>query len=265
MQHNNKYSFKNLGVIAMLFGITFYASADMMQADMANFMAARIEDSIGTSTTTTFGNMSLNILAVFRPKTLCEEGTYLEKCGNQTIGFNWLKSIDINDTPTRNYYDAAATISKKYEKMREVFSSTGNVGATFKDSSNQTTQASHAEVVDDRNRILNYFCSDLDDVHCAPCPNNGKVDASIAYTNTNSTDVTSTVNVFSWNIRTFADCYMDEFEDSTGTYVYQNGTSEDAERCYYGQSGFPRIFLGTDVVEAVQVMDVSYSNEAVAH
>ena len=141
MQHNNRYLLKNLGVIAILFGITFYASADMVQpgdtnmADMTmeSASAARVEDSIGTDITTTFGTMSLNVLAIFRPKILCEEGTYLEKCGNETIGFNWLKSININNTPTRNYYDAAATISKKYEKMREVFSSTGNVSATFKD------------------------------------------------------------------------------------------------------------------------------------
>ena len=55
---------------------------------------------------------------------------------------------------------------------------------------------------------------------------------------------------------------MDEFEDSTGTYVYQDGISTDAEKCYYGQSGVIRIFQGTDFTEATQA---SYSNEAIAH
>ena len=277
MQHNHTHLFKISGVIAMLLGVTFDTSADMvhidnnmLQMDVANVMAARLEDNVGTTTDVPFGSETIPVTVLTSPRVLCAEGTYLEKCGTNKIGFNWLKSICFNNDTTncsRNYYGAASILnSGLYKKMREVFSSTDDISITYKDTDNNISNASHDDVVDDRKKILNFYCNPFTDtITCKACPNNAKVEPSIVYTLNISSSISNTVNVWSWDIRTFADCYMDEFEDSTGTYVYQDGISTDAEKCYYGQSGVIRIFQGTDVVEAVQSMQATYSNEAIAH
>ena len=253
MQHKYTHLFKISGIIAGLLGITFDTSADMVQPN-ANNVTNVMASSIGTATNITFGSTTIQATMLTSPRVLCAEGTYLEKCGTNKIGFNWLKSICFNNDTTnctRNYYGAASILnSGLYKKMREVFSSTDDISITYKDSDNNQNIASHEEVVTDRENILTYFCEPSPDrVTCKACPNNAKVDSSVVYVLNVASTISNNVIVDSWNIHTIADCYMDEFEDSTGTYVYQDGISTDAERCYYG--GFSKEWQGTNVIELV--------------
>ena len=245
MRLKDNHLLKISSVIVMSLGIAFGAIAEMLQPTALG---------IGTNATVNFGNQTLDAAYAVRLRFICAKGTYVDKCGNDEIGFNWLRPLYIDGVATRNYYEAANTQSKRYEKMREVFSNTNpQIGVTFKES-NQISTASYEQVRDDRNKILNYFCSDLDAIRCKSCPNNAKVEASTVSVTTVSTDVTNNTIVSGWNIRTFADCYLDEFEDTTGTYVYQNGT-DNAEKCYFGETGSSRIYQGANVTERTNVIN----------
>lgn len=185
--------------------------------------------------------------AVSRVK-LCGEGKYVAQCGNYRVGFNWLKNAKIPDPEssddteiqykeTGNYYideDAIGLLTR----MRIFF---GNENEVMYDSNDNPFDPD--AIQKDREAILNNLChpsdSDAKPI-CLPCPNNAKVDASTVDLSVDNLTIEG-----SWAFHTIADCYMNEFEDTTGTYFYvpdnlpagvtfSNAIFPDnAESCYY--------------------------------
>lgn len=186
-------------------------------------------------------------------QTLCQAGTYLLRCGSNQLGFNWLKSatfstptsVDPNaTTTTKNYYDGVTTAQARYEQMRAFFN--GNAALQYHDGTNIVT-ATPDDVHNDRYLMLSKKCNPFDSNQkaiCATCPNNANVMAStVVIDSTNNT-------TSAWRVYTFADCYFDEFQDSTGTYIYVANTvnfdnpDAPAEKCYYSPSPLPVVSFG---------------------
>ena len=263
MRRNHSYLFKIPGLVVALTGVIFGAVADMVQPPSTattNALNATLTIAYDEDIPTNAITVTPSVLTYQTTiRTLCPEGQYVAKCGNNTIGFNWLKSVcldleeddldpDTCQNSTRNYFSAVSVL-KLYEQMRDVFSSETDQSIPYKDENNHIQYASHDDVLNDRQNILGYMC-DINTITCAPCPNGAKVEPSTVAVLASSNFVNK------WNIRTFADCYMDEFEDSTGSYVYVQNGSTTPEKCYYGESGNSRIFSGTNIVEYVQSMRV---------
>lgn len=157
--------------------------------------------------------------------TICPEGEYVAACGNYRVGFNWLKPATISGTNTQNYY-ISNEITDLYQQMRTFF----DKGATIIQYLNGETITNTPGFAADRKAILDTLCNPKkSEIRCLPCPNNAKVPKSTVYIN--DTDPTT-----DWDFHTFADCYMTEFEDSTGSYFYVPDDSineHNAEKCYY--------------------------------
>lgn len=225
MGHKHSYFFKIFGVAIVLCGIVSGASAESVHPDDINSYMGEFQ-------------------RVYQQRIICAEGTYLKKCGNTEIGFNLLNPMYNSTTRlTRNYYGATSNNDlSRYEQMRKVF--TGTESVPYKDENNETQIASNVDVVSDRKTILDYFCDPFDDTivkQCAPCPGGAKVASSY---------VTSFLNsVEEWHINTLADCYLDEFQDSTGKYVYvpnnENFETSSGAKCYYTGSATSRTFTAT--------------------
>lgn len=195
--------------------------------------------------------------------TICHEGTYLVKCGGKKLGFNWLRSAtftnptDPNSTlTTRNYYNGVTNKLDRLEQMRGFFN--GNSSLLYSNGS-QILTASPEDVANDRYTVLTNMCNRFDpskQAECSPCPNNAKVKPSTVVLDSQNNTHTA------WKVRTFADCYIDEFQDSTGNYVYiaDNATFENpdttAENCYYTGGNYSSLhgsFISgqLNVIEAV--------------
>lgn len=239
MGHKHSYFFKFLGVAIVLCGIISGASADDFDINEVNSIAVNDNDNINLP--------YLEAQIMYQQKVICAEGTYLKKCGNTEIGFNLLKPMynSTNTRLTRNYYGATSNNDlSRYEQMRKVF--TGTEPVPYKDENNETQIASNADVVRDRETILDYFCDPFDDTivkQCAPCPGDAKVASSYIKTSPLNTSVEE------WHINTLADCYLDEFQDSTGKYVYvpnnENFETSSGAKCYYTGSTTSRTFTAT--------------------
>lgn len=169
-------------------------------------------------------------------KTVCPRGQYVYKCGNYRVGFNWLKSAGFPElqtissgstngyTTTKNYYVGDTTL-ELFEQMRNFFNGTNTV------LSKNENSVSPVSPVADRELILNYLCHPATStITCALCPNNANVPATTVELDDDNKTIEET-----WDFHTFADCYMDEFEDSTGTYIYRLGSTEGQQsaKCYY--------------------------------
>lgn len=169
-------------------------------------------------------------------KTVCPRGQYVYKCGNYRVGFNWLKSAGFPElqtilsgstngyTTTKNYYVGDTTL-ELFEQMRNFFNGTNTV------LSKNENSVSPVSPVADRELILNYLCHPATStITCALCPNNANVPATTVELDDDNKTIEGT-----WDFHTFADCYMDEFEDSTGTYIYRLESTEGQQsaKCYY--------------------------------
>ena len=166
---------------------------------------------------------------------LCKEGYYLSSCNQVNVGTNWLKGIR-NNAQTSDFYSygLSAADSTNMTNLRKFFAGVEPIVYTDINGNQQTVLPS--EYINTRNEILRKFCivangSSLIEtkVECKKCPNNAKTKASVVdYSFGNSTNS---------NISTIADCYMDEFSDNTGTYIYvQNSAPQSADagkKCYY--------------------------------
>ncbi|MBR4624181.1 MAG: hypothetical protein IKO56_01430 [Alphaproteobacteria bacterium] len=242
MGHKHSYFFKIFGVAIVLCGIVSGASAESVHPDdnVQNNFDINEVNSIAVDDNDVNDNDNINLpyleaQIMYQQKVICAEGTYLKKCGNTEIGFNLLKPMyNSNNTRlTRNYYGATRNNDlSRYEQMRKVF--TGTEPVPYKDENNETQIASNADVVRDRETILDYFCDPFDDTivkQCAPCPGDAKVASSYIKTSPLNTSVEE------WHINTLADCYLDEFQDSTGKYVYvpsnENFETSSGAKCYY--------------------------------
>lgn len=186
--------------------------------------------------------------------TLCPAGQYVAACGNYRVGFNWLKpakvpkgtttgstsvSHSITYKTTGNYY-ISNDILDLYEQMRIFFKKTENlISISSIDEEGNIAPASYSQYSSDREAILNNVCHPRKyDRKCVPCPNGANVLKSTVELDSNNLVIQG-----SWNFHTFADCYMQEFEDTTGTYFYVpdnvNFDTADLEspttvaQCYY--------------------------------
>ena len=195
--------------------------------------------------------------------TLCPAGQYVYKCGNYRVGLEWLKGIsDVEDNTiktktaceitnggvwsesdskcyvsTRNYY----ITNNQYdllEQMRNLFRAIGiQYCATWDNDKNSCTKiypkyARNPNVAQDLKTILDYVCNPLDSsitITCAYCPDSANVPASKVTLNSSGEKTSN------WSFYTIADCYMETFTDTTGTYNYYN-ESGTQQKCYYANT-----------------------------
>jgi len=182
-------------------------------------------------------------------QTICPSGQYVYKCGRYRIGFNWLKSASFPDSntslvttigettiPLRNRYKSTknyyvGTTSELFKQMQIFFNGSEGESILAKgDENDEILTISYTDYTKDRETILNYLCHPSNTtVTCAACPNNADVPESSVELNGENLTISGT-----WNFHTFADCYMQEFEDSTGSYHYIDPSTEDGKaKCYY--------------------------------
>jgi hypothetical protein len=178
---------------------------------------------------------------------LCKSGYYLSSCGLSTIGTNWLKGLKKpGNVQTPNYYSYNTQESDtiNMENLKKMFAHKETLTYTSRTSSNSnyvyaTATALPSEYTPYLHQLLSNFCTNDEgkisdsDIACLPCPNNAYVERS-----TVEEDVYDTGKILwdSWNVHTIADCYMNEFSDENGTYVYVGDTSQpnsSKTNCYY--------------------------------
>jgi hypothetical protein len=121
--------------------------------------------------------------------------------------------------------------------MRTFFGHNANTVLSYYDSDDNIQSAQESVYASDREAILNNLCHPSNSViTCAPCPNDATVQESVVGLDDDNLTVRGT-----WQFFTIADCYMQEFEDSTGSYFYvpdevqdpSNLTIENGEKCFY--------------------------------
>ena len=181
---------------------------------------------------------------------LCPSGQYVAACGNYRVGFNWLKSAKVPDPDqdqtnptsanirieykeTKNYY-ISNDILDLYDQMRIFF---GNTTMTMEYLDNDDDVQITDNFQEDREAILNNLCHPSStNITCMPCPNDASIPASTVQLDANNLTIQG-----SWEFHTFADCYMQEFEDSTGSYfyvpdnmyVFNDAHLNNSAKCYY--------------------------------
>ncbi len=194
---------------------------------------------------------------------LCQSGQYLGACGKgnklRLIGTNWLKGLkksDGTETPDYYSYNTQTSDTIHMENLKKLFAHTEPLIYTSrsKPSGSLFVYATSVAYPEDYKwhlyQLLSNFCTDEDGnvptddiIHCAPCPNNAYVERS-----TVQQDAYDTGKILwdSWNVHTIADCYMNEFEDTDGTYVYASSGSQDTlskTNCFYTKN-----FAGSSLV-----------------
>ena len=197
--------------------------------------------------------------------TLCRAGYYVSKCGEHNVGINWLKGYPASETAvmvnaateqsthvanggaaTRaarlnslisgirnspNYYDYAEINNLK--NLRYFFSDAGH-DIIYTTSSGTRQVAQYDAYKDIRNNLLTATCNPVQvQIVCSQCPGIATVPASTVRITYDSGLLISN----SWNFHTIADCYMQEFKDSTGIYEYvDNYQDRNTQNCYYSQN-----------------------------
>ena len=172
-------------------------------------------------------------------------GYYVAACNNYRVGFNWLKSAKVPDLEqsspdsyqivyhtTGDYYGNDDDMITLLKKMRIFF-------GHYQDLSLINTPEN--TLSKDRESILNNICNPNDsntEIYCAKCPNDAKIPLSSVKLDSNHSVISG-----SWKFYTIADCYMDTFEDSTGTYFYvpdsmnlDEVNAGQAQKCYYANT-----------------------------
>lgn len=183
-----------------------------------------------------------------RTLTLCNSGEYLSSCGASIVGTNWLKGMTKPGnvrTPDYYSYNALAEDTINMENLRKFFNHTETINYTKRTAS---SSASGGYVYTDSsvlpgaytkylNQILSNFCTDakgnITNIQCERCPNNASIAKSTVIEDTYET---GKILWDSWDVHTIADCYMREFNDNTGTYIYVANNIQDSTtgtNCYY--------------------------------
>ena len=177
-------------------------------------------------------------------KTLCGKGYYLYSCNSIVLGTQWLRGITTDEegcnVPSRYSYagntstDASDVNNKNMENLRKFFSGqTVSFGAVNKNTQtgfDSFDTATSSETQTESNIMLSLFCTDDNgkptEYKCEPCPGIATVKESTVQTD----GYNGPVIWNTWNIHTIADCYMKEFSDQFGTYVYkENNTAQDCK------------------------------------
>lgn len=227
------------------------------------------------------GGTSVPIIPINPTHTLCPAGQYVYKCGNYRVGFKWLKGMYYTDDSittendcdgdwntdqskctrrTKNYYYITETDnnlsdddrSALLQQMRDFFAAKNNVSIQYcvLDSDNNCTGSANApiaanEYIIERDKILETVCNPTNTtITCAYCPDSANIPASTVKINA------VTKKTSDWSFHTIADCYMNSFTDSTGTFKYVTNTSSQAKKCYYTNTN-PEAFsaLSGDSIE----------------
>ena len=188
-----------------------------------------------------------------RTRQLCRSGQYLASCGMSTIGTNWLKGLKkAGNVQTPDYYSYNTQDSDtiNMENLQKMFAHqyaleyTSRTGTSSSNYVYSNAVALPSQYKDHLHQLLSNFCTNddgkipikemADIIHCQPCPNNAYVERS-----TVQEDVYESGKILwdSWNVHTIADCYMKEFDDSDGTYVYidtaSSAQTNTSKNCYY--------------------------------
>lgn len=182
---------------------------------------------------------------------LCPKGQYVYSCGKYIIGYNWLTSVTLTDLKgvkhTIDNYNVGNNTLEKMNQMRGFF---GNQMINYErgcvtDSDSGTyscEQKGNKDASEDRDLILGLACNPFisgEDVKCAVCPDGGTVEkSSVQIDNYNPSSLLLIRN--SWNFHTIADCYVSEFEDNSGSFIYVPEASDlstkQGTQCYYSKS-----------------------------
>lgn len=182
-------------------------------------------------------------------QTVCPSGYYVSKCGSYEIGTNWLKGMNIisnsETIKTTDYYsyNVPSADAINIANLRKFFAAIEPITYYEENAGTNGTRVNPGDTTGykvDRDTILENFCinetGNLLNTKCERCPNN----AEIAGSTVTLISITDAIIPTSWNIHTIADCYMKEFSDDTGTYVYipENVVASDTEvtsNCYYSK------------------------------
>jgi len=192
---------------------------------------------------------------------LCRSGYYVSKCGEHTVGTNWLKgyresenTVSINASTQQsaqvivtraatltplisgvrnspNYYDySGANNIKNLRSFFSVFLHDEDGPKIIYTTSSGTLQiVSYSEYKNVRDSLLSAICNPIQhQIVCSKCPGVASVPAS-------TVDITYDSGLLvpgSWKFHTIADCYMQEFQDSTGIFEYVDDDNTP-QNCYY--------------------------------
>lgn len=194
--------------------------------------------------------------------TLCRAGYYVSKCGEYNVGTNWLRGypasentvlVDATTQQTAhvergatvragrystlisgivnspNYYDYSGI--NNLQNLRYFFGNDDGKRIVYTTSSGTRQVAEYAAYSDTRNKLLAVTCNPVNvQIVCSQCPGVATVPAS-------TVDITYDSGLLvsdSWKFHTIADCFMQEFQDSTGIYEYVDDNNQ-AQNCYYSQ------------------------------
>lgn len=270
MFFNRKFLFVFVGVtFAILWYCDVNAGIWQMESQVQQSEKPDIQDA--------FENTVNSSEQIGEKKTLCPAGQYVSQCGNYRVGFYWLKTAKLpyknsteTETPngtedyehmmieTRNYYVGETNV-ELFDQMRIFFSGIGDISMFYKDTDGVIQPISYATFVNDRELILKNVCHPnlLASIKCEKCPNNATVEESSVELDEDNLAVAG-----SWRFHTIADCYVTEFKDSTGTYLYipddtpnisdaiAGINKENSEHCYYTNTT-PSEYLNGDEIGTV--------------
>ncbi len=225
-------------VFFQLFFVAIVFSCCGVYADDFSFTIIGGKPVISWLGDTTYSNYSNSTSGT--KQQICPENQYVYGCGNYRIGFNWLKSATLTDPnpnaqpsthTTKNYYISDDPMVL-FKQMRNFFH--GDAPSIKYNNNGNLADAPLNDYRKDREVILQNLCNPLTSataITCATCPNGAKVHATTVQINDQDKKVVQN----SWDFYTIADCYMDEFKDSTGTYVYVDDINNNNTRyeCYY--------------------------------
>jgi len=198
-------------------------------------------------------------------KTLCSKGYYLSRCGNKSLGTEWLKGLVYTtetDTTGRanDYFSHGKPLSDMIhmDNLRKFFAGTEpfNYYPDENDSTVYNTVTPNVYVAA-RDVMLETVCTSangpLNSIECEKCPGNALVEESTVCQQSANNQYAYT----NWKVHTIADCYMQEFSDNTGTYKYvQNPT----ETSYTGQHCYYSVNVSGDKLWETSTSDSSNSN-----
>lgn len=169
---------------------------------------------------------------------ICSKGYYLSSCNQIVVGSNWLKGIKGKTMPDYYSYGSSSSDPIHMTNLRKFFA--GHEPISVKKGNQSEEKILPSDYVSSRNTILTTFCTDgnnsLANIKCQKCPN----DADITESSVEINNYDNSIIEDSWQIHTIADCYMSEFSDHTGTYIYSPsataGSNNTAKRCYYSDN-----------------------------
>ena len=192
--------------------------------------------------------------------TLCRAGYYVSKCGEYNVGTNWLRGYPASENAvlvnasiqqsaqvavsaragirntlisgivnSPNYYDYSGI--NNLQNLRYFFGNDDEQAIVYTTSSGTRQVATYSAYSDTRNKLLTAMCNPVSvQIVCSQCPGIATVPAS-------TVDITYDSGLLvsnSWKFHTIADCFMQEFQDSTGIYEYVDDANR-TQNCYYSQ------------------------------